>query len=189
MKAIVSFISSRCANVRFLEKVQNAKQPVNLAKRLGEAFRAHGIAVGEALNSSIIRCIDTGKLTFFRATSVLLVRYWNVQPNRALGVHASTQCAGGQMFKPIIRMTAATFVVGAVAFAITIAPAAHVRAGNSYVAKHAPPLPSTKIDRLRVPVKGAACSLHGWPSFEPKCQFDMRETADEARTVRVIALR
>ena len=93
------------------------------------------------------------------------------------------------MFKPIIRMTAATFVAGAVAFAITIAPAAHVRAGNSYAAKQAPPLPYAKADRLRVPARGAACSLHGWPSFEPKCQFDVREAADEARTVRVIALR
>ena len=93
------------------------------------------------------------------------------------------------MFKPIVRMTAATLVAGAVAFAITIAPAAYDRAGNSYAAKHAPQLPSAKTDRLRVPVRGAACSLHGWPSFEPKCQFDMRETADEARTVRVIALR
>jgi hypothetical protein len=91
------------------------------------------------------------------------------------------------MFKPIVRMTAATLFAGAVAFAITIAPAAYDRGGTSYAAT--PQLPSAKADRLRVPVRGAACSLHGWPSFEPKCEFDVRETADETRTVRVIALR
>jgi hypothetical protein len=93
------------------------------------------------------------------------------------------------MFKPIVRMTAATLVAGAVAFAITIAPTAYHGAKNSYPAKYAPPLPSAKTDRLRVAIRGAACSLYGWPNFEPKCQFDVREAADQARTVRVIALR
>ncbi len=46
-----------------------------------------------------------------------------------------------------------------------------------------------RADRLRVPVKGTACSVHAWPNFEPKCQLDLREPAGEARTVRVIALR
>jgi hypothetical protein len=93
------------------------------------------------------------------------------------------------MFKPIVRMTAATLVAGAVAFAVTIAPAAYNRAEIISAAKQAPPLPYANADRLRVPARGASCSLHGWPSFEPKCQFDVREIADEARTVRVIALR
>jgi phosphohistidine phosphatase SixA len=43
---------------------------VEQAKRIGEAFRAHGIAVGEVLTSPYCRCIDTGKLAFGRATSV-----------------------------------------------------------------------------------------------------------------------
>jgi hypothetical protein len=96
------------------------------------------------------------------------------------------------MFKPIIRMAAAVVVAGAIAFAITAAPAADDNAvKQDQNAKQ--PQPFAKADRLRVPVsdplKGTACSLHGWPNFEPKCQFDKREPAGEARTVRVIALR
>ncbi len=43
---------------------------VEQAKRIGEAFRAHGVAVGEVLASPYCRCIDTGKLAFGRATPV-----------------------------------------------------------------------------------------------------------------------
>ena len=93
------------------------------------------------------------------------------------------------MFRPIIRMAAAALVAGAIALAISFAPAA-----NDYQAKpdhhdtsQAPTL--AKADRLRVAVKGTACSQHAWPNYEPKCQFDIREPSGEARTVRVIALR
>ena len=92
------------------------------------------------------------------------------------------------MFKPIIRIAAAALVAGAIALAITAAPAANdLNAKQEPDAKQAQPF--AKADRLRVPLKGAACSLHGWPNFEPKCQFDVREPAGKARTVRVIALR
>ena len=93
------------------------------------------------------------------------------------------------MFKPIIRIAAAALAAGAIAFAITVAPAAHDRAKNHHVATQATLLPYPKPDRHRVPIRGAACSLRGWPDFEPKCQFDVREAAGDARTVRVIALR
>jgi phosphohistidine phosphatase SixA len=43
---------------------------VEQAKRIGEAFRAHGVAVGEVLTSPYCRCIDAGKLAFGRATPV-----------------------------------------------------------------------------------------------------------------------
>jgi phosphohistidine phosphatase SixA len=43
---------------------------VEQAKRIGEAFRAHGIAVGEVLTSPYCRCLDTGRLAFGRATAV-----------------------------------------------------------------------------------------------------------------------
>ncbi len=86
------------------------------------------------------------------------------------------------MFKPIIRMTAAALVAGAIGFAVTAAPAA-----DEHEAKQTQP--SAKADRLPVAVKGTACSPHGWPNFEPKCQFDVRESAGKARIVRVIALR
>jgi phosphohistidine phosphatase SixA len=43
---------------------------VEQAKRIGIAFRTHGIAVGEVLSSPYCRCIDTGKLAFGRASPV-----------------------------------------------------------------------------------------------------------------------
>ena len=89
-----------------------------------------------------------------------------------------------KMFEPMIRMAAAALVAGVIAFAITAAPAA-----NDGAAKSTLPQPFAKADRLHVPVKGPACSKHGWPNVEPNCQFDLREPTGEARTVRVIALR
>ena len=92
------------------------------------------------------------------------------------------------MFKPIIRMAIAVLVSGGIALAITLAPAANgAEAQKGHDIKQVEPF--AKADRLVVPVKGTACSLHGWPNFEPKCQFDIRETSGAARTVRVIALR
>ena len=43
---------------------------VEQAKRIGEAFRAHGIAVGQVLTSPYCRCIDTGKVAFGGAMPV-----------------------------------------------------------------------------------------------------------------------
>jgi broad specificity phosphatase PhoE len=37
------------------------------ARKLGEAFREHGIAVGPVLSSPRCRCLDTGRLAFGRA--------------------------------------------------------------------------------------------------------------------------
>ena len=87
------------------------------------------------------------------------------------------------MFKPIISMTVAAAIAGLFAFATAAAPKAS--------ASDDTPLPqaSAKGDRLPLHVKGAACSLHGWPDFERRCQFDFRSAANEAQTVRVIALR
>jgi hypothetical protein len=93
-----------------------------------------------------------------------------------------------KMFRPIIRVAAAALVAGAIAFAISFAPAANdhqAKPGHETDQAHA----FAKADRLRVMVKGTACSQHGWPNYEPKCQFDGREPTGKARTVRVIALR
>ena len=43
---------------------------IEQAKRIGEAFRAHGVAVGEVMSSPYCRCMDTGRLAFGRATAV-----------------------------------------------------------------------------------------------------------------------
>src|ERR1700730_7164912 len=42
------------------EEVNLSARGVEQAKRIGEAFRAHGIAVGEVLSSPYCRCIYTG---------------------------------------------------------------------------------------------------------------------------------
>src|SRR6202790_4988716 len=51
-------------------EVNLSSRGVEQARRIGEAFRAHGIAVGEVLTSPYCRCIDTGRLAFGRATAV-----------------------------------------------------------------------------------------------------------------------
>lgn len=51
-------------------EVNLSPRGVKQAKRIGEAFRAHGIAVREILTSPYCRCIDTGRLAFDRATAV-----------------------------------------------------------------------------------------------------------------------
>jgi broad specificity phosphatase PhoE len=51
------------------EEVNLSASGVEQAKRLGEAFRAHGIEVGEVLSSPYCRCMDTGKLAFGSATA------------------------------------------------------------------------------------------------------------------------
>lgn len=52
------------------EEVNLSSRGVEQAKRIGEAFRTHGILVGEVLTSPYCRCIDTGRLAFGRATPV-----------------------------------------------------------------------------------------------------------------------
>jgi hypothetical protein len=49
--------------------------------------------------------------------------------------------------------------------------------------------PHAKGDRLPALVKGVACLPRDWPHYEQRCHFDRRRPANEARTVRVIALR
>src|SRR5262245_55789573 len=55
-------------------EVNLSSRGVEQAKRIGEAFRAHSIAVGEVLSSPYCRCIDSGKLAFGRATPVQHLR-------------------------------------------------------------------------------------------------------------------
>ena len=52
------------------EEINLSPGGVEQAKRIGEAFRAHGIAIGEVLSSPYCRCLDTGRLAFGHATAV-----------------------------------------------------------------------------------------------------------------------
>jgi hypothetical protein len=89
--------------------------------------------------------------------------------------------------KPIARMAAVACVAITVAFGIAASAGANdlTRHVQNDTAQSNALLHS---GRLVVPTKGSACSVHGWPNFEPKCLTDLREPAGEARIVRVIAL-
>jgi phosphohistidine phosphatase SixA len=56
------------------EEVNLSSRGIEQAKHIGEAFRAHGIALGEVLTSPYCRCMDTGKLAFGHATPVQYLR-------------------------------------------------------------------------------------------------------------------
>jgi broad specificity phosphatase PhoE len=51
-------------------EINLSQQGVEQAKRLREAFQAHGVSVGEVLSSPYCRCMETGRLAFGRATAV-----------------------------------------------------------------------------------------------------------------------
>lgn len=87
----------------------------------------------------------------------------------------------------MITIGGAIVIAGAIALAITAAPAANgddLKQGHE--AGQAQPI--AKAHRHPIAVRGTACSLQGWPAFEQKCQFDVRESTGEARAVRTIAL-
>ena len=86
--------------------------------------------------------------------------------------------------QPIIKMAAAAVIAGLVVFATSATPKASVPD-----AEGAPPQLVAKGDRQAVLVRGTACSQRAWPNYEQDCQFDLRQPANAARTVRVIALR
>jgi hypothetical protein len=79
-----------------------------------------------------------------------------------------------EMFKPVASMAAAAAIAGLFVFATSVAT-----------------LPQAALtgDRHVLTVKGTACSQRGWPDFERSCQFDLRQPAEEVRTVRVLDLR
>jgi hypothetical protein len=79
------------------------------------------------------------------------------------------------VFKPIIRLAAAALVTGLIVLATSAAPKANV--------------PDNSGALIQPSAKGVACSQYGWPHFEQNCQFDARRPNNEARIVRVIALR
>jgi hypothetical protein len=86
--------------------------------------------------------------------------------------------------RPIIKIALAAAIAGVVVFLTTLAPQANAPTDTRVF-----PQATSKADRLPLAVKGAACSKHGWPDFEQRCQFDFRKPANEEQRVRIIALR
>jgi hypothetical protein len=71
-----------------------------------------------------------------------------------------------------LAAVAAAFVAGIAVLAVSIEP-------------EAGPVPQ---DLPSAVATGTACSSRGWPTFEEKCQFDLRQPGHEARIVRIIAM-
>jgi len=82
-------------------------------------------------------------------------------------------------------LAAATLVAGLAVFLNFIVP--EVKAESQV--KGTLHQPHAKGDRLPVLMTGAACPQSGWPHYEQNCQFDFRRPTNEARMVRIIALR
>jgi hypothetical protein len=91
------------------------------------------------------------------------------------------QVQENRMFKPLVNVAFAAALAGLFVFATTAMP--------NVTAPVTPP-PQASVLAYPLPLQGAgtACSQHGWPNFEQRCQFDLRKRANDGRTVRVIAL-
>ena len=110
-------------------------------------------------------------------------------PARVDGVFVHGMNRGDRMFKtvisrPLVRMAAAMCAASAVAFAIAASSDATYRGAEDALT----PAAFANSSHVRIATRGNLCSAHGWPNFEPGCQFDLREPAGEARAVRAIAL-
>jgi hypothetical protein len=79
-----------------------------------------------------------------------------------------------------LAIAAATVLGGG--FAALFAPIAPAAIAQPAAGVH------TKGDRLPRLVTGYACSSQSWPSFDQKCLFDLRRSADDVRAVRVVSL-
>ena len=80
----------------------------------------------------------------------------------------------------IIAVAAAAAVAGVAVVMMPGAPQAQTVAQV--------PVSHSKADRLPLLAPGAACSLHSWPNYDQSCQFDLRRSAGDVRTVRVVGL-
>jgi hypothetical protein len=78
---------------------------------------------------------------------------------------------------------AAALIGSCAAFLTPIVPAAAQADAGAGIEKVL-----AKADRLPRLVTGSACSTQSWPSFDQKCQFDLRRSADDVRQVRVVSL-
>src|SRR5215212_7789612 len=90
------------------------------------------------------------------------------------------------MFTPIkcklIAIVGAAALASLSAVSVALAPPAKAARTRDTVQSH------TKGDRLPMRSTGSACSSLGWPHYEQSCLFDLRRSADAARTVRVLDL-
>lgn len=110
----------------------------------------------------------------------------NFEVQRALSVRRIRR-PGVTMFKSITAKSITAVAAAAIAASLAVFLTSAVPE-----AKAAPvsgEQPFAKGDRLAAIASGAACSLRSWPYYDQNCRFDLRKPANEAPTVRIIALR
>ena len=92
------------------------------------------------------------------------------------------------MFKLIwvqsLSAAAAAALIGSLA--TFLAPVAPQARADTQAEAPASPRSTPKGDRLPLLVTGRACSSKAWPNYDRGCQFDLRRSVDDVRTVRVV---
>ena len=93
----------------------------------------------------------------------------------------------------MIKFLSAQFISAAAAAALVASLAAfftpvasQARAETQPGAAAALPRSHVKGNRLPLLVTGRACSSMPWPNYDRACQFDLRRSADDIRTVRIV---
>ena len=104
--------------------------------------------------------------------------------------------APGRFLEGAMYIAATKLMIGAIAtaglvaslavFFTSVAPEA--KAGSAAV-ENSVHKPSAKGDRLPLLSKRPVCSLRAWPNYDRACQFDVRSSTEDTRSVRIIALR
>lgn len=91
----------------------------------------------------------------------------------------------------MFRFTTAKFVASVVPAVLVACATANLvvpQARAESRVDSVPVQPLAKGDRLQPLVVSSECSSRAWPFYEPRCQFDLRSPAHQARSVRIIAL-
>jgi hypothetical protein len=91
----------------------------------------------------------------------------------------------------MIKILSAQFISGATAAALVASLAAFftpvASQASAETQRGAAALQrSLKGDRLPLLVTGRTCSFTSWPNYDRGCQFDLRRSADDIRTVRIV---
>ena len=90
----------------------------------------------------------------------------------------------------MFKFTTAKFVASLVPAVLVVCAAAHLLVPEARAESRLEAAQSlAKGDRLQPLAMATECSLQGWPYYEQSCQFDLRNPAQQARTIRIIALR
>ena len=91
----------------------------------------------------------------------------------------------------IVAVTTAALAVTSTIFIATGAiPEANAHSQNLMLpVQTSAPTVADRLPEIAKGAKGSACSARGWPHYEQSCLFDVRRSADEVRTVRLIVLR